>query len=568
MHVEIPQIFWHGNRDRIMSIDFYPNTNFLVTCGAEAENKMFVKLWEITLSPSPAQTLLNPLQPQTTPTPSVTPQDPQIPTIISDEPESSFHIFPKFINELSGAHNSTVNIARFSPNGMYLATGGDDCAIVIWVQKNRPISFGSSEEKVTWCNYKILRGHLGDVYDLCWSPDSKYLISGSVDNTAILWNIEKAKGIQKFTDHNHFVQGVSWDPRDKYIVTQSSDKSVRFYKKAITKQDTKFFYLNQMKRFEKVNETTTTGINQEQMVPQIEKIDKNKMIIDDDIQTNLNNINNVITGNTNNNNNNNKTISYHYYFADETQCPTFVRRHSWSPDGSILLLVSGMLKNETSNEMDFVVWGLSRKDLSHPLFYIPTLDKSSICVKFCPLFFKKESTDESSSTPALLDLPYTMVFAIATIDSVFIYGTDSIQPRYVLTNIHFQSITDLAWNGAETLAIASSDGYITFCLFEKGELGVQIHPNEIQNDDKLKNAYEMYCNIDITKNVLSTSNCVTSIIKTKRKREERQVNDNNNNNINNSSVIGQQDVNKVKGVNNEKVKEDNNEDIEMKDVLS
>ena len=47
MHVEIPQIFWHGNRDRIMSIDFYPNSNYLVTSGAESENKMYVKLWRI-----------------------------------------------------------------------------------------------------------------------------------------------------------------------------------------------------------------------------------------------------------------------------------------------------------------------------------------------------------------------------------------------------------------------------------------------------------------------------------------------------------------------------------------
>ncbi len=44
MKIEIPQIFWHGNRDRIMSIDFYPNTNFLVTCGAESEDKMWIKV--------------------------------------------------------------------------------------------------------------------------------------------------------------------------------------------------------------------------------------------------------------------------------------------------------------------------------------------------------------------------------------------------------------------------------------------------------------------------------------------------------------------------------------------
>ena len=47
MRIEIPQIFWYGNRDRIMSIDFYPNTNYLVTSGAESENKMYVKLWRI-----------------------------------------------------------------------------------------------------------------------------------------------------------------------------------------------------------------------------------------------------------------------------------------------------------------------------------------------------------------------------------------------------------------------------------------------------------------------------------------------------------------------------------------
>ena len=34
MRIEIPQIFWHGNRDRIMSIDFYPNSNLLITSGA------------------------------------------------------------------------------------------------------------------------------------------------------------------------------------------------------------------------------------------------------------------------------------------------------------------------------------------------------------------------------------------------------------------------------------------------------------------------------------------------------------------------------------------------------
>lgn len=31
MQVEVPQIYWHDNSARIMSIDIYPNSNYLVT---------------------------------------------------------------------------------------------------------------------------------------------------------------------------------------------------------------------------------------------------------------------------------------------------------------------------------------------------------------------------------------------------------------------------------------------------------------------------------------------------------------------------------------------------------
>lgn len=35
------------------------------------------------------------------------------------------------------------------------------------------------------------RGHIEDVYDLSWSPDGNSLISGSVDNSAIIWDVVK-----------------------------------------------------------------------------------------------------------------------------------------------------------------------------------------------------------------------------------------------------------------------------------------------------------------------------------------------------------------------------------------
>ena len=38
---------------------------------------------------------------------------------------------------------------------------------------------------------KILRGHLEDIYDLSWSCDSCQVVTGSVDNSAIVWDVQK-----------------------------------------------------------------------------------------------------------------------------------------------------------------------------------------------------------------------------------------------------------------------------------------------------------------------------------------------------------------------------------------
>ena len=606
MRIEIPQIFWHGNRDRIMSIDFYPNTNLLITSGAESENKMFVKLWRI------EQVTIDTSIPQPQ-TPIQIPQSgPQSPfdenqnsnsanlaanlnnnllqTLTDPENTSNSRIKPIFECELNGAHISTVNVCRFSPNGKYLATGSDDNSVIIWVQKSRPLNFGSAEEKICWSNYKILRGHSGDVYDLSWNPESKYLISGSVDNCCMIWNIEKAKCVNRFMDHEHFVQGVSWDPRNKYILTQSSDKSVRFYKNTNSKLEMKFIYINQLKRFEiknnsnknntninnninnnteNINKTNTNENIQPQQQDNISNSNnENKMSIEDEQNKN----------NTNNQNNNNNqqlpnqikkekesnqknVVTYHYYFADEDQCNTFVRRSSFSPDGKICLLVSGVMQNpQNKNELNFVVWGVSRKDFSRPQFYIPTLNKSSTCVRFCPLIFHKKENDADNSTPALLDLNYVMIFAIGTNDSVFIYGTDSIQPRYAITNIHYQSITDLAWNGDKMLAVSSSDGYISFIIFEENELGVPYKPQDINwDDEKFKKQYQLYFDVDINKNVMSnTQNIITDIKIKKKKNNNQTTNTNNNNNLNENKTEEENRIN-----NNEKNNEENIEQEKM-----
>ena len=263
-------------------------------------------------------------------------------------------------------------------------------------------------------------------------------------------------------------------------------------------------------------------------------------------------------------------VTYHYYFADEDQCNTFVRRSSFSPDGKICLLVSGVMQNPLKkDELNFVVWGVSRKDFSRPQFYIPTLNKSSTCVRFCPLIFHKRENDPDNTVPALLDLNYVMIFAIGTNDSVFIYGTDSIQPRYAITNIHYQSITDLAWNGDKMLAISSSDGYISFVIFEENELGIAYKPEDINwDDEKFKKQYQLYFDVDIKKNVMSNAQNIITDIKIKKKKNNNNNSNNNNNELNiNNNINQDKDNNNLIIENKETKKEEDNNNKDNNNII-
>lgn len=139
---------------------------------------------------------------------------------------------PEYRYDLQGGHTSTVNVVRFSPNGQYLASGSDDQMVIIWSLKLLPAEFGKTEEVVQWGHPRQMRGHVGDVMDICWSKCSNYLASCSVDGTAILWTVAGGKfgKVATFDGHKKMVQGISIDPLFKYIISMSSDSTVRGYK--------------------------------------------------------------------------------------------------------------------------------------------------------------------------------------------------------------------------------------------------------------------------------------------------------------------------------------------------
>ena len=70
-------------------------------------------------------------------------------------------------------------------------------------------------------------GHSDDVFDLAWAPDASALLSGSIENICVLWDVDAGRSRLRLENHSHFVQGVAWDPARQFVVSQSADRSCR-----------------------------------------------------------------------------------------------------------------------------------------------------------------------------------------------------------------------------------------------------------------------------------------------------------------------------------------------------
>ncbi|KAI1848277.1 hypothetical protein JX266_005990 [Neoarthrinium moseri] len=76
-------------------------------------------------------------------------------------------------------------------------------------------------------------------------------------------------------------------------------------------------------------------------------------------------------------------------------------------------------------------------------------------------------------------LPYRMIYAVATQDTVLLYDTQQMTPICVVSNLHLTTFTDLAWSSdGLTLLISSFDGFCSTISFSPGELG-QVYTGEL-----------------------------------------------------------------------------------------
>ncbi|KAK7703435.1 general transcription repressor [Diaporthe eres] len=108
-----------------------------------------------------------------------------------------------------------VKAVSFSPDGKYLATGGEDLLVRVW--------------DIASCTIKkIFSGHEGGVYGLEFSRDGLTIVSNSSDRTVRLWDIETSSHI--FTlRHEVDLIAVAISPDCQLVAAGTWDNCVRVW---------------------------------------------------------------------------------------------------------------------------------------------------------------------------------------------------------------------------------------------------------------------------------------------------------------------------------------------------
>lgn len=137
---------------------------------------------------------------------------------------TSFALSPTYLTYRG--HAGRVTAVAWSPNGKYIASGGDDHTIQVW-------------NALTGARLLVSQGHSGGVPAVAWSPDSTLIASASAgpavsggpasDNTVQVWNATTGQAIYAYHGHSSGITDVAWSPKGDRIASSSSDYTVQLW---------------------------------------------------------------------------------------------------------------------------------------------------------------------------------------------------------------------------------------------------------------------------------------------------------------------------------------------------
>jgi len=134
----------------------------------------------------------------------------------------------------------------FSPDFELIAGGFGDSYIELWnlrqeklraIKKSTELALYDLEASINMDDLKEasgessrrLIGHSGPVYGCSFSPDQRFLLSASQDNTVRLWSLDNYLNLVSYRGHIGPVWDVAMGPLGLYFASAASDRTARLW---------------------------------------------------------------------------------------------------------------------------------------------------------------------------------------------------------------------------------------------------------------------------------------------------------------------------------------------------
>ena len=110
----------------------------------------------------------------------------------------------------TGTGIGIIHSLAFSPDDTKLATGTLDRTAIIW-----DVATGNQQHQ--------LRGHTDLIESVAFSPDGTKLATGSLDRTAIIWDVATGNQQHRLQGHTDLIRSVAFSPDGTKLATGSFD---------------------------------------------------------------------------------------------------------------------------------------------------------------------------------------------------------------------------------------------------------------------------------------------------------------------------------------------------------